>query len=165
MYSELDYGHEGSDDFECPLEQQMEFTPTSTPQSQPTYSGHLYGNPIVSPDHTPSRLRGSTHWKQQPYPPHPPHPYNREVPFQISSRPLSTPYRGPSVCNQELSSVLESQKVMMKAQENLMEMVKKVSERVEDIEKSQSQLSTPSPDDEKKLPPVLSVSCCAKCIK
>lgn len=168
IYSEVDYSSEDTITDSPGL---LEFTPTNgnMPQRHQLYSGHLYDDSMsglnASEHCTPSRHREKTLLKRQTYPLH---PYAREVPFQNCSRPVSDTgmlySNGNSrfssySSNDEMATMIESQRAMMKAQENLIEMVKKVSERVEDLEKSLTLSATSSSsDDMKKIPTELSVS-------
>ncbi len=119
----------------------------------------------ATPDHcTPSRRRENV------FQPYQPHPYARDPAFQNPSGPFAESgniryhfnNKSPvytSNNSDQMASLMESQRIMMKAQENLIDMVKKVSERVEELEESVSHSATSTnTDDVKKIPPELSVS-------
>ena len=112
-----------------------------------------------APGHTPSRRHSSISPYQM-------YPYQREWQFH-SRQPLSefsTPDGGGAMAGRsgegtsfenQVESLLQSQKAMMKKQEELVGMVKGIAERVVDLEKVI--VSKPTVE-EKKLPPALSVS-------
>lgn len=105
--------------------------------------------------HTPSRCRNPSASLS----PYPMYPYQREWPFH-SRQPLSelsnSNYSGggASTFGNQVESLLKSQKEIMKAQENLVSMVKGISERAEDLEKA---VTSKKGEEDTKLPPALSV--------
>ena len=107
-------------------------------------------------DHTPSRHRPTY---QQGF-----HPYQRDWSFHrpVPDFSCAPGYNGGSPSNSlrddNVESLLESQKSMMKAQKELVTMVKDISERVGNLEKVISSKSSPDCIEKKKLPPQLSVS-------
>lgn len=91
------------------------------------------------------------------------HPYQRDWSYHNRPAPNFPPtpgyspgYSPTNFDGSQIEMLLQSQKSMMKTQEELVQLVKGVSERVEKLEKTTASASLG--DEVKKLPPQLSVS-------
>lgn len=123
------------------------FTPTNEAQRAffPPYAyDQNMSDPSLNHCTPPSRPRSNAFFRCQSFSPH---PYGREMSFRSTQPPLN---------NDQVTSLMESQKAIMKTQESVVNMLKDVVKRVENLENT----TTVNPDeqDTKKIPPELSVS-------
>lgn len=123
----------------------------SAAMDSPIHTPNVYGHGLS--DFTPSR-HNETMFMKRPYPQHPPYPYDRQYHNHNVMPELSGAHS-----SSDMKSLVQSQKDMMKSQEGIMNMLKKVSERVEELEKNMKSTSPDSNSDTKRIPPKLSVNC------